>query len=124
MPVQISWIIAEDYKDEFTMYKVFMFKTVESEDNHVHKNGGLPGWQPPATGNRPSLKIAGNMHMHLAEKNTSLIEPLTLGKTLSPYLNTFIDSVIPDVGYGNNAWLGFTSFVVGFNANEWVLFNL
>ena len=35
MPVQISCIIAEDDKDELTMYEVFMFNTVESEDNHV-----------------------------------------------------------------------------------------
>ena len=123
MPVQISWIIAEDYKDELIMYKVFMFKTVESEDNHVHKNGRLSGWQPSATGNTPSLTIEGNMHMHLAEKNTSLIEPLTIGKTSTPYLNTFIDSLMPDVGDGNDDWLDFTSFVAGFNVSEWVLFN-
>ena len=84
MPVQISWIIAEDDKDELTMYEVFMFNTVESEDNHVHKNGGLPGWQPPATGNIPSLTIAVNMHMHIAEKNTCLIKPLTIIKTSTP----------------------------------------
>ena len=123
MPVQISWIIAEDPEDELDMYEVFMFNTVENEALHVHKNFNLPGWQPAATGNRPSLVIAGDMHMHLAEKNTSLIEPLTIGKTSTPYLNTFIDSLMPDVGDGNDDWLDFTSFVAGFNVNEWVLFN-
>ena len=80
MPVQISWIIAEDDKDELTMYEVFMFNTVESEDNHVHKNGGLPGWQPPATGNIPSLTISIDMHDNLSTKNTSTLEPLIRGK--------------------------------------------
>ena len=84
MPVQISWIIAEDYKDEFTMYKLFLFNTVEIEDNHVLKIGSLTGWQPPATGNIPSLTIAVNMHMHIAEKNTCLIKPLTIIKTSTP----------------------------------------
>ena len=123
MPVQISWIIAEDYKDKFTMYKVFIFNTVEIEENHVLKIGSLTGWQPPATGNIPSFTIAVNMHMHLAEKNTCLIKPLTIIKTLTPYLNIFIDSVIPSVGDGNDTWIDFTSSVAGFNANEWILFN-
>ena len=61
--------------------------------------------------------------MHLAENNISLIEPITLGKTLTPYHNTFIESVMPDGCNGNDTWLEYTSFVAGFNANEWVLFN-
>ena len=100
-----------------------MFNTVDSEDNHGYKNGRLLVGQPPATGNRPSLTIAGDMHIHLSENNTSLIEPLTLGKNLTPYLNTFIDSVMPAVGDGNDTWLYFTVFVAGFNFNEWVFFN-
>ena len=68
------------------MYKVFMFNTVESEENHVTARGmgQLPGWQTSATGNIPSLTIAVNMHMHIAEKNTCLIKPLTIIKTSTP----------------------------------------
>ena len=123
MPVQLSWIIAEDDEDELTMYEVFMFNTVENEGLHVHKNFNLPGWQPAATGNRPSLVIAGDMHMHLAEKNTSVLESLTRGRTVTPYLDGFMMGVMSDVGDGDDTWLDFTSFVAGFNANEWVLFN-
>lgn len=122
MPVQISWIIAEDPEDELDMYEVFMFNTVENEGLHVLKDG-LPGWQPAATGNRPSLTIALDMHGHLDHKNTSVLESLTRGKTVTPYLNGFMATVGPLVGDGESTYLDFTSFVAGFNANEWVLFN-
>ena len=68
MPVQLSWIIAEDDEDELEMYKVFMFNTVENEGLHVAKTSNKPGWQPTSTGNRHSLDIAMEMHTHLAEK--------------------------------------------------------
>ena len=82
MPVQILWIVAEDDEDELDMYEVFMFNTVESEEHHVTARGmgKLPGWQPPATGNIPSLTIALDMHDNLSTKNTSTLEPLIRGK--------------------------------------------
>ena len=86
-------------------------------------NGKLPGWHLPAAGNIPSLPIAMYMHMKLAENNTTLLEPLTRGKTLSAYLDKFITDISPAGGDGNSAWLDSTSFVVGLNANEWVHFN-
>ena len=83
MPVKSFWIIAEDDNYKLTIYEGIMFNIVDSEENNVaHK--GLPGWHPPATANRPSLLIAIDMHDHLAENNTSLIESLTKGKNLIP----------------------------------------
>ena len=124
MPVQILWIIAEDDEEELDMYEVFMFNKVASEDNHVTAMGmdQLPGWHPPAAGNRPSLLIALDMHEYLTENNTSTIETLIRGKTLTPYMNGMIDYIMPIVGDGKSAWLDFTLFVAGFNVNEWVLF--
>ena len=118
-------IIAEDDEEELDMYEVFMFSTVESEENHVTNkgNGVLYVWKSPATGNRPSLTIAMEMRAHLSEKNTSTLEPLTRGKTLTHYMDAFITGILPAVGDGKGAWLDFTPFVAGFNANEWVLFN-
>ena len=86
MPVQNLWIITEDDEGELDMYEVFMFNTVEIEENHVTARGmgKLPGWQPPATGNRPSLTIAIDMHDNLSTKNTSTLEPLIRGKNLNP----------------------------------------
>ena len=123
--MQLSWIIAEDDEDELSMYKVFSFSTAASEENHVTAMGmgQLPGWHLPATGNRPSLIIAVDMHGHLEEKNTSTIEPLTRGKTLTPYMFGMIDYILLIVGDGESAWLDFTSFVAGFNTNECILFN-
>ena len=107
------------------MYKVFMFNTVQSEENHDTANGHgqLTGWHPPASGNIPSLTIAFDMHAHLAAKSTSNLEPLIRRKTLTPYTNGFIYFILPMVGDGNDACLDFTSFVAGFNANEWGLLN-
>ena len=122
--MQILWIIVEDDEDELDMYEVFMFNTVESEENHVTNkgNGVLPGWQKSATGNRPSLTIALDTYAHLSAKNTSTLESLIRVKIISHYMDVFITDILPAVGDDKSSWLDFTSFVAGFNANEWVLF--
>ena len=123
MPVQILWIIAEDDEDELTMHEVLMFNTVRSEENHVPTKG-LPGWNPPATDNPPSLEIALGMKMELVEKNTICIEPLIRGTTLIPLIRAFLPIVTPLMGNEvSNIWLDFTSFFAGFNVNEWTLCN-
>ena len=105
MPMHILWIIAEDDEDELAICEVFMFNTAESEEKHVIPKGP-PGWQP--AGKRMSIVIADDMHAQLNEKNTSTLEPLTRGKTLTPYMNGFIDYILPMVGNKeSNAWLDF-----------------